>query len=142
MLCICIALCNTTVFYTLSRTSTKKRVLVRRVSRSIINRIDCKQQYATAEELAFAKLMAFLCIIFILCWSPQMVSKLGFLNSLLLFLLLDFDSFGAICSEFEFLQNLFENCWCFDVRLFHFGPLRVRTTPIFRERKIQVAFYE
>lgn len=53
-------------------------MLVRRVSRSIIsNRVESYTKYATPEEVAFAKFMAVICVIFIVCWMPQMVSDIN-----------------------------------------------------------------
>ncbi|XP_017782264.1 PREDICTED: cannabinoid receptor 1 isoform X2 [Nicrophorus vespilloides] len=73
-LCTCIAFFNTKVFYALSHIGKKqKKVLVRRISRSIIKEKKTRN-LALPEELAFAKLMAFICIVFILCWMPQMVA--------------------------------------------------------------------
>lgn len=48
----------------------REPVLVRRMSR-------CSSKTSTAstkEELAFGRLMGFLCIIFMICWIPQLVS--------------------------------------------------------------------
>lgn len=52
--------------------------LIRRFSRSC-SRVRALQHSesldsATHEETAFAKLMGFLCVLFVLCWLPQMVS--------------------------------------------------------------------
>lgn len=75
-LCLCITCCNITVICELARLGHQNKMLVRRVSRSIIsNRVDQRcNRYATAEEIAFAKLMAILCVIFLVCWLPQLVS--------------------------------------------------------------------
>ncbi|CAH1153502.1 unnamed protein product [Phaedon cochleariae] len=73
-LCLCLAFCNTSVICELSRIRSQQRVLVRRVSRSIIsNRVGCAR-YQTPEEVAFSKLMAVVCIIFVACWLPQLVT--------------------------------------------------------------------
>ncbi|KAG5889185.1 hypothetical protein JTB14_019202 [Gonioctena quinquepunctata] len=73
ILCLCIALCNTSVICELSKIKSQQRVLVRRISRSIMsNRVGCAR-YQTPEEVAFVKLMAFVCIIFVACWLPQLV---------------------------------------------------------------------
>ncbi|KAJ8950371.1 hypothetical protein NQ314_007910, partial [Rhamnusium bicolor] len=62
------------VVWELSRIRSQGRILVRRVSRSIIsNRVGCSR-YQTPEEVAFAKLMAIVCVIFIVCWAPQVIS--------------------------------------------------------------------
>lgn len=74
-LCFCIAYFNSQVFVALSRIGRKQeKVLIRRVSRAIItqNGVNHKN-IPTTEELAFAKLMAFICIVFVACWMPQMV---------------------------------------------------------------------
>nr|XP_023025315.1 prostaglandin E2 receptor EP2 subtype isoform X3 [Leptinotarsa decemlineata] len=74
ILCLCIALCNTSVICELSKIRSQQRVLVRRISRSILsNRVGCAR-YQTPEEVAFAKLMAFVCIIFLACWVPQLMT--------------------------------------------------------------------
>nr|CAH7763097.1 unnamed protein product [Callosobruchus chinensis] len=76
-LCICIALCNVAVIYELLKIRSQKKVLVRRVSRSIIvnkERPGYSARYHTPEEMAFAKLMAFICLIFVACWAPQVIS--------------------------------------------------------------------
>ncbi|CAH0561788.1 unnamed protein product [Brassicogethes aeneus] len=75
-LCLCIALCNTTVVIELMKIQKQSKVLVRRVSRSIINN-SCSR-YQTPEEVAFAKLMAIICLIFVCCWVPQLISHLLF----------------------------------------------------------------
>ncbi|XP_022915491.1 rhodopsin, GQ-coupled [Onthophagus taurus] len=73
-LCTCIAYCNTKVFMALSRMGNQRKVLIRRISRSTMNnRVERCRQNATTEELAFAKVMAVLCITFIICWLPQMI---------------------------------------------------------------------
>ncbi|XP_065166382.1 melanopsin isoform X2 [Atheta coriaria] len=75
-LCFCIAYFNSQVFVALSRIGRKQeKVLIRRVSRAIItqNGVNHKN-IPTTEELAFAKLMAFICIVFVACWMPQMIS--------------------------------------------------------------------
>lgn len=73
-LCFCIAFCNTSVICELSRIRSQQRVLVRRISRSIISSRVGAARYQTPEEVAFAKLMAFVCIIYVVCWAPQVVS--------------------------------------------------------------------
>ncbi|XP_018320628.1 prostaglandin E2 receptor EP3 subtype [Agrilus planipennis] len=69
MLCLCIALCNISIIIELCRIGNHTRSLLRRCSRSGIN-----NRYSTQEEIAFAKLMGYICIIFIACWMPQMIS--------------------------------------------------------------------
>jgi prostaglandin E receptor 4 len=73
-LCFCIAFCNLTVIWELSRIRPHGRVLVRRVSRSTVNSRTVAERFQTPEEVAFAKLMAIICIIFVACWAPQMIS--------------------------------------------------------------------
>lgn len=72
LLCICIVWCNLAVMRALCRTGrcdNKHRVLTRRISRNQ----SLTYNACTKEELAFARLMALLCIVFVLCWMPQMV---------------------------------------------------------------------
>ncbi|KAJ8918660.1 hypothetical protein NQ315_014979 [Exocentrus adspersus] len=74
LLCLCIATFNTAVICELSKIRSQGKVLVRRVSRSTIsNRLGCAR-YQTPEEEAFAKLMAIVCIIFLVCWVPQLIA--------------------------------------------------------------------
>lgn len=73
LLCVCIVWCNLAVMKALCRTGrcdNKHRVLARRISRNQ----SLTYNACTKEELAFARLMALLCIVFILCWMPQMIS--------------------------------------------------------------------
>lgn len=73
LLCVCIVCCNLAVMRALCRTnrsSKKQRVLTRRISRNQSLPYDA----CTREELAFARLMAILCVVFVLCWMPQMIS--------------------------------------------------------------------
>ncbi|RZF43657.1 hypothetical protein LSTR_LSTR009254 [Laodelphax striatellus] len=73
LLCVCIVCCNLAVMRALCRTnrsSKKQRVLTRRISRNQSLSYDA----CTREELAFARLMAILCVVFVLCWMPQMIS--------------------------------------------------------------------
>lgn len=55
--------------------TTHDRALVRRISRSTINQRNCTK-YQTPEEVAFAKLMAIVCVIHVICWAPQVVRKI------------------------------------------------------------------
>lgn len=73
-LCLCIVVCNTCVIWELCRIKSQHRILVRRISRSIINNRVGVARYQTPEEVAFAKFMAVVCIIFVVCWAPQIVS--------------------------------------------------------------------
>ncbi|VEN36224.1 unnamed protein product [Callosobruchus maculatus] len=87
-LCICIALCNVAVICELLRIRSQQKVLVRRISKAIIvnrDRPGCPARYHTDEENAFAKLMGFICLIFIVCWAPQvelLFNKDDYLRSL------------------------------------------------------------
>lgn len=79
LLCISIVWCNLGVMKELIRIGSRKRTLVRRFSRSTSqsgNELIEQQSNPTPEELAFAKLMAILCISFVICWMPQMVRLL------------------------------------------------------------------
>ncbi|CAG9855094.1 unnamed protein product [Phyllotreta striolata] len=73
ILCFCITYCNTSVICELYRIRSQQRVLVRRISRSIINK-KLHSRYQTPEEVAFAKLMAYVCIIFVMCWIPELMT--------------------------------------------------------------------
>lgn len=78
-LCLCISIFNVMVVWELMRIKSHNRVLIRRVSRSIINnnRFECcmmPRYQQTPEEMAFAKLIAVICIIYVVCWVPQLVS--------------------------------------------------------------------
>ncbi|KAK9758655.1 7 transmembrane receptor (rhodopsin family) [Popillia japonica] len=74
-ICVVIAYCNTMVFWELSKLGSRRKQLVRRTSRSTMNnsRIENCREYATSEERAFATVMAFLGIMFVVCWLPQMI---------------------------------------------------------------------
>lgn len=65
-MCLVIAVCNLAVVGALCRLSPQK---VRRTTSSTSGR----SNYATQEELSFARLMVALCVFFITCWLPQMV---------------------------------------------------------------------
>lgn len=65
---LCIALCNISVICELRLIGRTQRGLIRRSSRKSMG-----DKCYTAEELSFAKLMAAICIIFVICWMPQMV---------------------------------------------------------------------
>ncbi|XP_060537251.1 cannabinoid receptor 1 isoform X3 [Cylas formicarius] len=76
-LCISIALCNIAVVCELSKIRTQNHILVRRISRSLIvnNRTaSCPRHHQTPEEVAFAKLMAYICVMFLVCWGPQVIT--------------------------------------------------------------------
>ncbi|KAJ8918661.1 hypothetical protein NQ315_014980 [Exocentrus adspersus] len=73
-LCICIAVFNSAVIWELLRIRSQGKLLVRRVSRSIINNGMGCSRYQTPEEEAFANLMAIICVIFLGCWIPQLVA--------------------------------------------------------------------
>ncbi|XP_050314649.1 prostacyclin receptor isoform X2 [Anthonomus grandis grandis] len=76
LVCFCIALCNIAVVLELSKIRSQNRVVVRRISRSLMvnNRTGCPRHHQTPEEVAFAKLMAYISVIFCLCWLPQMIT--------------------------------------------------------------------
>lgn len=76
LVCLSIALCNIAVVLELSKIRSQNRVIVRRISRSLIvnNRTGVQRHHQTPEEVAFAKLMAYISIIFCVCWGPQIVS--------------------------------------------------------------------
>lgn len=65
------ALCRT------NRCSKKHAVLTRRISRNQSLSFDA----CTREEIAFARLMAILCVVFVLCWMPQMVRQIYIMNT-------------------------------------------------------------
>lgn len=74
LLCVCIVFCNITVMRSLCYKGTQNKirepVLMRRMSRSASK----MSNSSTREEIAFGRLMGFLCVIFVGCWMPQMVS--------------------------------------------------------------------
>ncbi|CAG9760035.1 unnamed protein product [Ceutorhynchus assimilis] len=76
LVCLCIALCNIAVVLELSKIRLQNTVLVRRISRSLIvnNRTGASRHHQTPEEVAFAKLMAYISVIFIVCWGPQIIT--------------------------------------------------------------------
>lgn len=65
---MCIALCNISVIYELRQIGRTHRGLIRHSSKKNLG-----DRYHTAEEVSFAKLMAVICMIFVICWMPQMV---------------------------------------------------------------------
>ncbi|XP_019760501.1 prostacyclin receptor isoform X1 [Dendroctonus ponderosae] len=83
LVCISIAFCNVAVVLELSKIRSQNRILIRRISRSlIVNRTGNSRHQQTPEEVAFAKLMAYISVIFCLCWGPQIItvpiSQLGY----------------------------------------------------------------
>ncbi|XP_073979363.1 prostaglandin E2 receptor EP3 subtype isoform X2 [Rhodnius prolixus] len=71
LLCACLVTCNLAVMRVLLspvNLQRKSHVLVRRISR---NR-DLTYNASTSEELAFAKVMGLLCLVFVICWLPQL----------------------------------------------------------------------
>lgn len=74
LLCVCIVWCNLAVTRALchsvqSDKTAESDTLPRRISRNqSMNLNTC-----TREELAFGRLMALFCVVFLLCWMPQMV---------------------------------------------------------------------
>ncbi|KAK9890235.1 hypothetical protein WA026_010348 [Henosepilachna vigintioctopunctata] len=69
----CITLLNSILVWTLSKIKSSRHVLIRRVSKSIMINNGVSLQ-RTPEEIAFSKLMCVLCILFVVCWAPQMIS--------------------------------------------------------------------
>lgn len=95
----------------LAKVGTRKRVLVRRISRSCSRSSDNEQIIGqpTSEELAFAKLMAVLCISFVICWMPQMVNFHCMSNESIFLnvnLLADFDTDGSVGLEIQGQQGV------------------------------------
>ncbi|XP_071441142.1 prostacyclin receptor [Hetaerina americana] len=82
LLCICIVCCNLAVIRVLCRVGIKGHSVVRRISPSSNHsrfghhHLLVNLSSATHEELSFARLMAVLCIVFVVCWMPQMISIL------------------------------------------------------------------
>ncbi|GIY98885.1 g_PROTEIN_RECEP_F1_2 domain-containing protein [Caerostris extrusa] len=75
LLCLVIVCCNLAVVQALCRMGRKSlahcgRTTVRKDSREL------SYNHTTPEELSFAKLMVILCIFFVACWVPQMVTIL------------------------------------------------------------------
>ncbi|XP_054270160.1 prostaglandin D2 receptor [Macrosteles quadrilineatus] len=75
LLCLCIVWCNLAVMCALCRfgrcdKSRHPITLPRRISRNQSLTFNA----CTREEMAFARLMALLCVVFVLCWMPQMIS--------------------------------------------------------------------
>lgn len=87
-LCLSIVWCNLAVSRALSRLSRKAGAL-RRVTRSSSRAKPLltvtgppSEVVTTAEERAFARLMAVLSISFVICWMPQMVRNSRYIRSL------------------------------------------------------------
>ncbi|XP_054709344.1 prostaglandin E2 receptor EP3 subtype-like [Uloborus diversus] len=73
LLCVVIVCCNLAVVRALCRMGRKShahcgRTTVRKDSREL------SYNHATQEELSFARLMVVLCVFFVACWVPQMVT--------------------------------------------------------------------
>ncbi|KAK5639227.1 hypothetical protein RI129_011719 [Pyrocoelia pectoralis] len=64
-----IVCCNVRILYELWKIRNTQRPLMRRCSKPEVS-----TKYSTDEEVSFAKFMAALCIVFITCWMPQMIS--------------------------------------------------------------------
>ncbi|GBP70164.1 hypothetical protein EVAR_46659_1 [Eumeta japonica] len=92
LLCVVLVYCNLAVIralYEISAPRAGNAPVLRRLSRS-----SCRQRTpraapapappvynaATAEEVAFSRLMATLSVLFMICWLPQMSSSTGFVN--------------------------------------------------------------
>ena len=95
LICVFIVVCNLAVIRVLCHLGckdTRRHVAWRRISRTrsvssgssttttgVVNNSGDVTYYnnaSTPEEIAFARLMAVLCIGFLICWMPQMVSDL------------------------------------------------------------------
>ncbi|KAK4872017.1 hypothetical protein RN001_016141 [Aquatica leii] len=61
--------CNVSIILELWKIRHTQRPLVRRSSK-----VDANTKYSTAEEISFAKFMTTVCLVFIICWMPQMIS--------------------------------------------------------------------
>ncbi|CAH0391063.1 unnamed protein product [Bemisia tabaci] len=73
ILVFCIVWCNLAVMKSLclkGPPGSRQHVLVRRISRNS----SLSSNSSTKEEVAFGKLMVLLCVVFVLCWLPQMIS--------------------------------------------------------------------
>jgi hypothetical protein len=132
-LCFCIAFCNLTVIWELSRIRPHGRVLVRRVSRSTVNSRTVAERFQTPEEVAFAKLMAIICIIFVACWAPQMVRESRCSDTFLI-VVPDIDPSGSVLEKLNVRQEIRKIGQFPDVRLFHAGSLRVCCATLHRKK--------
>lgn len=89
LLCVVLVYCNLAVIqalYAITAPRTGGLPVVRRVSKSSCRQRDLNRSLnsgnnltlhhnaATAEEVAFSRLMATLSVLFMICWLPQMVS--------------------------------------------------------------------
>ncbi|KAG8302267.1 hypothetical protein J6590_036156 [Homalodisca vitripennis] len=76
LLCLCIVWCNLAVMRALCRTgrSDKRRVPAVTLPRRISRNQSLTFNACTREERAFARLMGLLCVVFVICWMPQMIS--------------------------------------------------------------------
>ncbi|XP_065212420.1 prostaglandin E2 receptor EP3 subtype [Planococcus citri] len=75
LLVVCLVFCNIAVMRSLCYKGTtqikiREQVSMRRMSRSVSK----MSTSSTREEIAFGRLMGFLCIIFVICWVPQMLT--------------------------------------------------------------------
>lgn len=108
-----------------------KRMLVRRISRSLSKNSDRSEAPGTptGEELAFAKLMAVLCISFVICWMPQMVRLEEIFKSTPFHCAFpDFHPDGATGTEVAVQRSVFQNGGYFNGGAFHAGPVHLRTS--------------
>lgn len=92
LLCLVLVYCNLAVIralYAITAPRTGGAPVVRRVSKSSCRQrardlsataagdpLSLAHNAATAEEVAFSRLMATLSVLFMICWLPQMVSTL------------------------------------------------------------------
>ncbi|XP_026761436.1 prostaglandin E2 receptor EP2 subtype [Galleria mellonella] len=88
MLCVILVYCNLAVIkalYAITAPRSSGQPVVRRVSKSSCrqqerslnsrNNLHLHHNAATAEEVAFSRLMATLSVLFMICWLPQMVTS-------------------------------------------------------------------
>ncbi|KAF5276677.1 hypothetical protein FQA39_LY06481 [Lamprigera yunnana] len=61
--------CNVSVTFELWKIRRTQRLLLRRSSKT-----EPRYKYSTSEEISFSKFMIAICLIFIICWMPQMIS--------------------------------------------------------------------
>ncbi|KAM3956454.1 rhodopsin, GQ-coupled [Aphomia sociella] len=93
MLCIVLVYCNLAVIkalYAITAPRAGGQPVVRRVSKSSCrqrersinsgNNLHLHHNAATAEEVAFSRLMATLSVLFMICWLPQMVTSALYLS--------------------------------------------------------------
>lgn len=74
LMCICIVGCNLCVMGVLCQIRKNRglELVHNDTTRRIKGNRELRYNHATQEEVAFAKLMAIICIFFVVCWLPQM----------------------------------------------------------------------